>query len=643
MPTTYSPNDPLPPVSNSASFLLSIFAIYITHFGCCSDRVYMDTGKIQQEDITRTAPLTLVEALVAMLRLSFQVPFFYFIGILPRTIAGVLTNAIVPQATGDFINAAAIGNKPEALRALYTFVVLIVAGPLFNVVAAYTEALFTKKMVGLCRRKMLRNSMKGGTKFGEQWRPGKLIDSFSSQLVQFESYTISFFVSIVPVVLAMISGVVVSARAYPPAVYLFISLVPILFSVDYFEDRANRASAKRAKTDGIFSGKVASAVECRDAIRAADASDWIITDMEENLDMTDKTHFASFFRSSLSEGYISVMAAIYMLLILLPLGLGVVSQSMSIGEFMTVMGASMSMLQPIGMFGVFSKLTTQYSGPIQTILGLVDDSLNEESSSRSPGMMTALKKLSSSLSIKNIKFRYGANLPDVIKGVDIGLSPGSYAVLLGESGSGKSTVLSLLMRFQKPSEGTVEWDGTDIYGSSLGSFRENVGVMFQRTMIYQGTIRDNILFGQPDVPGAVEKAARAAEIADVIERLPDKYETVIGGDALAGMSGGQLQRVCMARALYKKPSVLLLDEATSALDAETEHSIIETLVKLRDNEGLTLVSVSHHPSTAVKADKIVVLERGVIAEEGTYDELVSRQGGIFKRIVEAGEEVQEQE
>jgi len=194
---------------------------------------------------------------------------------------------------------------------------------------------------------------------------------------------------------------------------------------------------------------------------------------------------------------------------------------------------------------------------------MMDDSLDEESSSEPSGTNTTLKKLTSSLSIKGIKFRYAEKLPDVIKGVNIGLSPGTYSVLCGESGSGKSTVLNLLMRFRKPSEGSIEWDGTDIYGASLDSFRENVGVMFQKTMIYQGTIRDNILFGQPEVPGAVEKAAQAAEIADVIERLPDKYDYVIGGDALAGLSGGQLQRVCMARALYRQPSVLLLDEGES--------------------------------------------------------------------------------
>jgi len=177
----------------------------------------------------------------------------------------------------------------------------------------------------------------------------------------------------------------------------------------------------------------------------------------------------------------------------------------------------------------------------------------------------------------------------------------------------------------------------NLVDTSLASFRDNVSVMFQKTMIYQASIRENIMFGMPFTPGGVERAAQSAEIDDAIKQLPFGYETVIGGDAIAGMSGGQLQRICLARALYRNPSVLLLDEATSALDAKTENEIIETLVKLRDEENLTMVSVSHHPSTAVKADSIVVLDQGVVAEEGSYKELVSQEGGIFKGLVEAGE------
>ncbi|KAL7492628.1 hypothetical protein ACHAWT_001666 [Skeletonema menzelii] len=238
----------------------------------------------------------------------------------------------------------------------------------------------------------------------------------------------------------------------------------------------------------------------------------------------------------------------------------------------------------------------------------MEDSLDEESpSDQSSGDKIELQSLKNSLDMAGIKFRYNAKQPDVLSNVETSIGKGTYSVICGESGSGKTTVLNLLMRFRKP------------YGGSIKT-----------------TIRENITFGLPEVPGAVEKAARDAEIADVIERLPDKYETIVGGDSLAGLSGGQQQRICMARALYKKPSVLLLDEATSALDAETEASIIETLVNLRDNEGLTLVSVSHHPSTAVKADKIVVMRAGgTVAEEGVYDDLVSRENGIFKRMVEA--------
>ena len=545
----------------------------------------METGKVFENDADRSAPLTLGEALAIIMKMCFQVPVFFFIGILPRTIFGVVMSAIMPIYSGAFMTAIAFKDSDAAMNSFVVMCAAGVFGPWVTVVASYTESLFTKKLIAKCRGKMLQSTLKGGTEFDQHFRRGKLVDSFSSQLVQFEMYIVNVFILIIPQVFQMFVGVAISARTYMPAVYLFISLVPVIFSVGYFEDRANKASAGRARMDAQLSGKVASAVECRDAIRAANAGGWVKDDMKEIMEKTDQSHFATFFRSSLTSSFIEVMAAVYTYLIIIPLGIEVIRFVLPLGAFTTVQMALVSMslddpmtfyflvsaphirylsqgsiIMPIYLFGTFSKQTTQTAGAIQSIYKLMDNSLDEEPSSKTSDASTELKNLSSSLSIEGIKFRYSPNSPDVIKGVDIGLSPGSYSVLMGESGSGKSTVLNMLMRFREPNEGSVKWDGTDIYSTSLDSFRENVGVMFQRTMIYQATIRENILFGKPEVPGAVEDAARAAEIAEVIERLPDGYDTVIGGDALAGMSGGQLQRVCMARALYRKPSVLLLDE-----------------------------------------------------------------------------------
>ena len=221
----------------------------------------------------------------------------------------------------------------------------------------------------------------------------------------------------------------------------------------------------------------------------------------------------------------------------------------------------MAMLTPILDLGNLMNSSSLFSGPLMAVNELMDDSLDEESpSDQSSGEKAELPPLKNAVNMSGIKFRYGPKLPDVLKDVDASFDKGTYNVIMGESGSGKSTVLNLLMRFYKPYQGSVKWDGTDIFSTSLKSFRKQVAVMFQETMIYQGTVRDNILFGQPDVPGAVEKAARDAEIHEVIQRLPYGYDTMIGGDALIGLSGGQQQRICMARALYRKPTMLLLDE-----------------------------------------------------------------------------------
>ena len=226
---------------------------------------------------------------------------------------------------------------------------------------------------------------------------------------------------------------------------------------------------------------------------------------------------------------------------------------------------------------------------------------------------------------------------------------GSYVVLCGGSGSGKSTVLNCMMQFRRPTAGKLLFDGVDVLKTGdIRDFKKQIGVVFQETMIINGTVGENIGYGLPGVTDAdIVAAAKKAEVDEVIMTLlPDGYDTLIGrADGAVGMSGGQLQRICLARALCRKPRLLMLDEATSALDPKTEASVIVTLEKLSvsaasDEGRCTIISVSHHPSTAANASHILVLAKGKLAETGTYQQLVEVEGGLFRKLVDAQKEDQ---
>jgi ATP-binding cassette, subfamily B, bacterial len=233
---------------------------------------------------------------------------------------------------------------------------------------------------------------------------------------------------------------------------------------------------------------------------------------------------------------------------------------------------------------------------------------------------------------EGVSFRYGANGSDAwtLHDIDLDVPAGTRTAIVGETGAGKTTLGYLVARLYEPQAGRVTIDGVDVRAASLASLAATVGVVSQETYLFHATVRENLRFARPDATDAeIEEAARTARIHDLIASLPDGYDTIVGERGYR-FSGGEKQRMAIARTVLRNPPVLLLDEATSSLDTQTEAAVQAELERL--SEGRTTITIAHRLSTVRDADQIVVLDEGQIVERGSHEELLER-GGLYAALV----------
>jgi ATP-binding cassette subfamily B protein len=253
------------------------------------------------------------------------------------------------------------------------------------------------------------------------------------------------------------------------------------------------------------------------------------------------------------------------------------------------------------------------------------DILDHVSSVPEPVNPVHVGKMEGRIEVRDVGFRYGNR--EVNKGITLNIAPGEMIGLVGHSGSGKSTLVNLICRFYDVSEGAILVDGVDIRSYAIADFRQNIGLVLQEPFLFFGTIAENIAYGKPDATREeIIASARAAHAHEFILRLPQGYDSMVG-ERGQGLSGGERQRISIARALLIDPRILILDEATSSVDSETEKEIqkaLENLVK-----GRTTIAIAHRLSTLHRADRLVVLDRGRVVEEGTHDVLMAREGAYF--------------
>lgn len=303
---------------------------------------------------------------------------------------------------------------------------------------------------------------------------------------------------------------------------------------------------------------------------------------------------------------------------------------MTAGSFITFLIAVFTLYDPVRKFALFYNSFQQALGASEDIFKFMDAQDDVQEKKRAQ----VLKGFSRGIEFENVGFAYDSEdgeKKQVLRNVSLSVQPGEVIAFVGPSGAGKSTLVNLIPRFFDVNEGRILIDGHDLRDVTIASLRKQIGKVTQETVLFNDTVRNNIAYGQPDVPlSKVQEAAKMALAHDFILNMPDGYNTKIGEKGVR-LSGGERQRLAIARAILKNAPILILDEATSALDMESEQYVQAALANLM--QGRTVFVIAHRLSTVRRATRIAVIEHGQITEIGTHDELI-QHSGTYRRLYE---------
>jgi ATP-binding cassette, subfamily B, bacterial MsbA len=363
-------------------------------------------------------------------------------------------------------------------------------------------------------------------------------------------------------------------------------------------------------------------------VKAFSMESWEIARFRKAAGRLFRANLRSVAAAAISSPLMDIFGAIAIALLLLLGRQKIVHNEFTLGTFGAFIAVVFSLYNPVRKFAVFNNNLQQALGASSEIFKFMDsqDQIREK-----PGAQP-LPPFSHSIRFEDVCFSYegdGEESREILRDIHLEVNAGEVLAVVGSSGAGKTTLVHLIPRFFDVSSGRLLIDGRDVRDTTLASLRSQIGVVSQDTVLFNDTVRNNIAYGQPHVPQKlVEAAAKAALAHDFILGLPSGYDSVIGERGVR-LSGGERQRLAIARALLKNAPILILDEATSALDSESESLVQSALHNLMT--GRTVVVIAHRLSTVRRADRIVVLENGTIADMGSHEDLMKKLG-TYRRL-----------
>ena len=457
-------------------------------------------------------------------------------------------------------------------------------------------------------------------RFYDTAKTGALMSTITSDVATIQSFASSSTLSIIVDIITIVFMIGLMFWLDWDFTLIALAITPfLLMAVMHFKKAVKEVTRTVRARQSEIVAVVQEGLGSVRAVKAFGRQDLEIAHLEAASHATVEAALRARQVKSLLSPMVSIVVAICTAIVLWRGTALIVAGTMTAGALTVYLAYLAKFFKPVKDLATMTSAIAQTTVALERIQKILsaDEVIRERQDAADPG------RVSGAIAFENIAFGYDDET-QVLRDVSFKIEPGQVVGIVGPTGSGKSTVLSLLPRFYDPSGGRILIDGADVATFKLESLRAQVGFVLQETVLFRGTIRENIAYGRPGATDEeVVAAAKVANADEFIGRMPHGYDTVVGerGDTL---SGGQRQRIGIARAVIRNSPIMILDEPTAALDTESEHLVIDALRELM--KGRTVIMIAHRLSTISQADKIIVLKDGVVAEEGSHSELLARNG-----------------
>lgn len=537
------------------------------------------------------------------------------------TVMASACNLYLPWIIKDVVDKVLVQKDTFMLYVIaISIVVIFIIRGLFFYGQSYLMSWVGQKVVIDIRGEIFRKLQRLSLAFYDKNKTGTIMSYVTNDVAALQTAMVEKAVELVTEGLVLIGSIVAMLWLdWKLTLFTFCTFPVVLWFMDYFGKKIRKNGGEIQECTAELTSVLQETVSSARVIKSFVREDYEI----DRFDNQNKENFYANMKNiklnALLTPTVEFVAAVGVTVVMWYGGRSVIDGDITAGALVAFLVYAVNIANPI-------KRLTKVAASIQKALaagdrvfGILDlpEAIKEIPNAK------VLPPVNGKVEFDNVKFSYNPQ-EEVLGGLSFTVNPGEVIAIVGPSGAGKSTIASLLPRFYDVTGGDIRIDGYSIKDVTLDSLRGQVGIVPQETMLFNGSVYDNILYGRLDAtPDEVKAAAKAANADEFISQLPQGYATMLG-DRGVNISGGQRQRISIARAILKNPRILILDEATSALDTESERVVQDALDRLMI--GRTSFVIAHRLSTIKNADKILVLEHGTLVEAGTHDELIAKNG-----------------